>query len=777
MSITQLPLPPSRQDPNNFAQRADEFLGALPTFVQEANAQATTVNTQTTTVNTQFNDFIRKYLGSQSSAPTTGPSNSALIPGALYWNSSVGDLRVWTGSAWVPVQTTSAATAAAAQVALAEAFASDAYTNANLTAALYDNFDDRYLGAKASAPASDNDGNSILEGAMYWNSTTNELFIRSSNATWNVIGSGVTSFNGRNGPVTLIQADIESALSSATDFTLPNLTVSGDFLRTATVQTVYEAPYTPGMADTIKFHWSSGNFAGGQVLDVKIQPDGKIICVGSFTSYKGTAFGGIVRIGPTGETETVYSSYIDTSFTTGTGFTGGSVYSVDFQSDGKIICGGDFTAYNGTSVGRIARLNTDGSLDTTFVNGTGFTREVYVVKVQSDNKVLVGGSFTSYAATQQNRIIRLNANGGKDSTFNVGTGCDNAVHDIKIASDGKILLGGEFDFYNDALHQGIVRVNGTGSRDATFNSLAVTGGQNAGVDGGVFSIAIQSNNQILLGGSFTTYNGVAVSPGIIRINVNGSRDTGFSAGTIGVDTGYISAIAIQPDGKILLGGAFGVYDTHTNVGNIIRANTNGTRDTTFVTGTGFSGGSVSTKINAIALTSLTRAVIVGDFSSYSPYSPSQVLDIAVLYYDSFAGVNILPPTTGQAGYIRFNSDVGTYEAHNGTEWNILNRATATARVIPSGSMIDVDFKGPESVIYDSTSTANIVFAGNTYRAGNTVHIFVKNPAANARGLTFPAGWKFFTAKPTELAIGKTGLLTLRSFGTTEADCSATWQTT
>jgi uncharacterized delta-60 repeat protein len=686
-------------------------------------------------------------------------------------------MRVWTGSAWVPVQTNSAATAAAAQVALAEAFASETSANADLVAALYDNFDDRYLGAKVSAPEIDNDGNSLIAGAMYWNTTTNELFIRSSAASWVPVGSGVTSFNGRGGSITLTQTDVESAVSSATDFALPNLTVTGDFLRTATVQTVYEAPYTPGMADDILFHFSAGRFLGGEVKDTIVQPDGKIICVGSFTSYDGTTCNRIVRIGPTGTQDTINSGRIDTSFNMGgTGFNG-TVESVDLQSNGKIICGGNFTEYNGTSVGRIARLNTDGSLDTTFVNGTGFSQQVYVVKVMSNDKVLVGGTFTSYATTQQNRIIRLNQDGGKDSTFNVGTGCDNMVFDIAIASDGKILLAGEFDFYNDALHQGIVRVFSTGARDTTFNPTAVTGGQNPGVNGAVWSVAIQSDNKILLGGSFTTYNGVAVSPGIIRINVNGSRDTSFSAGTIGIDTGYILAVRIQPDGKILLGGVFSSYDTHTNLGNIVRVNADGTRDSTFVTGTGFSGGSVGvTKVSAIALTTESRAIIVGDFSNYSPYTSNNVADILVVYYGSFAGVNILPPTTGEAGYIRFNSDVGTYEAHNGTEWNILNRATAAARVISGGSMIDVNFKGPESVIYNSASTDNIVFAGNTYRAGNTVQVFVKNPGANARGLTFPASWNFFTTKPTELAIGKTGLLTLRSFGTTEADCAATWQT-
>jgi hypothetical protein len=85
---------------------------------------------------------------------------------------------------------------------------------------------------------------------------------------------------------------------------------------------------------------------------------------------------------------------------------------------------GDFTTYNGTSINRIVRLNTDGSIDNTFSIGTGFSNACYIGKLDSNGKLYVGGFFTSYNGTGANYIIRLNSDGSRDTTFNMGTGFD-----------------------------------------------------------------------------------------------------------------------------------------------------------------------------------------------------------------------------------------------------------------------------------------------------------------------------------------------------------------
>ena len=99
------------------------------------------------------------------------------------------------------------------------------------------------------------------------------------------------------------------------------------------------------------------------------------------------------------------------SFNIGTGFNG-IVYTIDIQSDGKILVGGNSTLYNGTTSNSIIRLNSNGSIDTSFNIGTGFFNGgVYTIYIQLDGKILVGGYFTTYNGTTSNRIIRLNSNG------------------------------------------------------------------------------------------------------------------------------------------------------------------------------------------------------------------------------------------------------------------------------------------------------------------------------------------------------------------------------
>ncbi len=83
------------------------------------------------------------------------------------------------------------------------------------------------------------------------------------------------------------------------------------------------------------------------------------------------------------------------------------IYTTSIQSDGKILFGGSFTAYNGTTANRLIRLNPNGSVDTTFNTGTGFNSTIYTTSIQSDGKIIVGGQFTSYNGTTANRIVRL----------------------------------------------------------------------------------------------------------------------------------------------------------------------------------------------------------------------------------------------------------------------------------------------------------------------------------------------------------------------------------
>jgi uncharacterized delta-60 repeat protein len=278
-----------------------------------------------------------------------------------------------------------------------------------------------------------------------------------------------------------------------------------------------------------------------EVSSIALQPDGKVIIGGAFFSCNGISRNHIARLMSDGT--------VDTTFDPGTGASS-RVNAMAVQSDGKVIIGGDFTTFNGTSCGHIARLNADGGLDSTFNPGTGANGSLSALAIQADGKILIGGLFTDYNGTARNYIARLNMNGSLDGSFDPGLGPDDDVSDIAIQSDGQIVIGGNFTGYSGSNNGYMVRLNPDGSQDMGF----MTG---AGPDSWVGSIAVQSDGRILAAGGFSMYDGINRN-GIVRLNPDGSLDESFDPGT-GPDD-LITDIAIQEGGKALLGGMFTSYN-------------------------------------------------------------------------------------------------------------------------------------------------------------------------------------------------------------------------
>lgn len=247
----------------------------------------------------------------------------------------------------------------------------------------------------------------------------------------------------------------------------------------------------------------------------------KIYVGGWFTSIQGTAAQRLARLNLSAMT-------IDTSFNTTTGFVNTEdVQDMVLQPDGKLIVLGQFTNYKGVSINRIVRLNSDASIDPTFqTSGAtfGFNGNISAncTVLQSDGKVVVGGAFTTYSGVTYNRIIRLNSNGTIDNTFTIGTGFNVAVNCVTAQSDGKLLVGGSFTTYSGQSNSYLVRLNTNGTKDTTF-----TGTTNSAVT----SITVQNDGKILIGGdNITQVNSVSVNQ-VCRLNTDGSIDNTFSAGT------------------------------------------------------------------------------------------------------------------------------------------------------------------------------------------------------------------------------------------------------
>ena len=301
---------------------------------------------------------------------------------------------------------------------------------------------------------------------------------------------------------------------------------------------------------------------------------------------------------------------IESDFDNTNGFNG-SVTVISLQTDGKILIGGQFSTYKGLTEIRIIRLNSDGSKDLTFDNSIGFNSNVIAIALQTDGKILVGGNFTTYKGLTENRIIRLNLDGTKDLTFDNSIGFNGGVNAIALQTDGKILIGGNFTTYKGLAENRIIRLNSDGSKDLTFDN-------SIGFNTNVFSIALQSDGKILVGGFFATYKGLTENK-IIRLNSDGTKDLTFD-NSIGFD-GSASSIIIQTDSKIIVSGQFTTYKGLTE-NRIIRLNSDGSKDLTFDNSIGF-----NSNVIAIALQTDGKILVGGSFTTYKGYTNDEIIKL------------------------------------------------------------------------------------------------------------------------------------------------------
>lgn len=218
--------------------------------------------------------------------------------------------------------------------------------------------------------------------------------------------------------------------------------------------------------------FTPGTGANSWVMTSLKLPDGSIILGGEFDQYNGSWRRKLCKINANGQ--------LDANFNN-TGWSGGAsgqIKALAVQSDGKILAGGTFGTYNGNSNvhNRIVRLNSDGStVDASFVTGTGFNSTVESIAIQSDGKIIVGGSFTEYNGHAVRYLVRLNTNGTIDNTFNIGTGFNFDVRVVAVDSEDRVFAGGWFTSYNDSTGiNRITRLIGKPDCDNTFSSISAS---------------------------------------------------------------------------------------------------------------------------------------------------------------------------------------------------------------------------------------------------------------------------------------------------------------
>ncbi len=386
--------------------------------------------------------------------------------------------------------------------------------------------------------------------------------------------------------------------------------------------------------------------AGGRILASVTQADGRIVVAGSFTSAGGATHNYVARLNADGSVDNSYAPDFN-----------GRVYTLAYDAAAnKVIVGGAFTTIGGENRQHIARLNANGTIDSEFF--PELDGQVGVVVLQPDGKILVGGSFINVkgfgaaTAVQRANLLRLNPNGSLDSAFDPEP--NSSVAAIFLQSDSKIVIGGSFTTIQPGgaptvtttngvttttistatitPRNNLARLNADGSLDTTFNPTP---------NGQVSAIVAQSDGKLILGGAFTALNPekaptvtiknadgttttttVSTRNHIARLTTDGLVDTTYDPNA----NGNVLALALQSDGKLLVGGAFTTFQPNgaadwTLRKYAARLNTDGTVDSTYNLDISELGGN---RVDSVRIQANGTVLLGGSFTSLQPIGSARI---------------------------------------------------------------------------------------------------------------------------------------------------------
>jgi uncharacterized repeat protein (TIGR01451 family)/uncharacterized delta-60 repeat protein len=437
----------------------------------------------------------------------------------------------------------------------------------------------------------------------------------------------------------------------------------------------------PGSVDTTYVYPGFNDF----VLATALQPDGKLLAGGNFTLVNTSIRHRIARLNVDGSVDADFGSNM-----TGVDGTVRAILSMSPNpslsqpmgySNGPIVIAGAFDIVNGVFRHKIARLDLDGSLDSTFNPGAGADGPIYALAqtfagTNQMRKILVAGAFGSFNNAPANGIVQLNDNGSVDQAFTSGgvNGTNGTIYAIAVQADQKIIIGGDFTSFAGAPHSHLARLNPDGSIDATFNPTS---------DASVRAIAIQSDGKILIGGLFTSVNGGAFNH-VARLNPDGAIDAAFNVG-VGADDSVL-ALALDSQGGILVGGEFTSASGVTRY-RLTRLTSDGTVDPTINFGTG-----ADNLIATIAVQNDDKIIIGGGFSSFDGIPQGRLARLA--------GGSVRGP-----GKITFSS-AQFFANENGTNALITLRRIEGTDTMPADALAQV-------ITLDGTAVSGIDYIGIT----------------------------------------------------------------
>lgn len=451
--------------------------------------------------------------------------------------------------------------------------------------------------------------------------------------------------------------------------------------------------------------------AGGRILVTAVQADGKLIVGGSFTNIGGETHNYLARLNPDGSVDSSYKPDFN-----------GQVYALAMQPDGKVIVGGAFTTIGGEPRSRIARLNPSGTIDSEFhpnLNGN-----VAALILQPDGKILVGGGFTAaqpIGATEpvaRTYLLRLNANGTLDTAFNPGPNAD--ISFLALLPDGKIVATGLFSSFTPNAgttttgRNFIARLNADGTVDTAYDPNP---------NGRITSLALLPDGKLIIAGVFDAFlpnNALTIVERVrmARINVDGTIDAAY----VPTPTANVMTMALQPDGKLLIGGDFLSIQQGTDANLTFRRyaarlNADGTVDPAFDLDINQQPGN---RVDSIRRLDDGRLLVGGVFTSLQPIGT--------------------PTRLARRNFVRINADGTLDEAFEpgagGTAGGQINAFALQAdnKVVAVGSFTDLGGAKTTNIArFNPEGTADASFGTATATSG-PIHAVVIRPT----GTTVPA---------------------------------------
>ncbi len=513
------------------------------------------------------------------------------------------------------------------------------------------------------------------------------------------------------------------------------------------------------------FNATVGHTASHGVGSIALQPDGKILIGGTFTTVNGITRRGLARLNPDGS--------IDPGFDTSV--LAADVGAIAVQEDGKILVGGTLSAIQGLAATELVRLNPDGSTDLAF--NPRVAGPVHDILVLPDGDMLVAGQFSSVNGVTlgtEGNLVRLNGDGTRDRSLRavVHGAATDFVNAVAIHPDGKIVVGGSFAVTVNgvALRRHLARLNADGSLHTLF-------GGTTSPSGVVLALAVRPDNKILVGGIFDSVLGGRPQSrkGIVQLNANGSLDTGFTP-DFNVGT-RVNALALQPDGRVWVGGAFDSVDGHDER-RIARLNLDGSLDLTFGPFPVTTGG-----VLAIALQPDGKPIIGGTFSGPAAGHadiarllpaplPQMSFDKTKLRFGAVTnGSMLLTQTPAQVVQLtQSGSDTVTWTATSDQPWLQISPASGSGPASLRISVVDVGGLPMSGVVSASitfaftgvsTSTGSVAATLTLIPDGTSAAAFgsVDTPTENRTGVTGAVpftGWALDDVEVTRVMICRAG---------------------